>query len=149
VVEIDTRPPPTPPLSAGVVVLALLALLACFVFAVVPQIVGRCPPPPPSPPQRMTRPAILPVPGAEANSLAALPGGAILFTTTAGLDEVRRYYATTLAAQGWRVAASDGLPYDDRACPSLALRLTIVGQEGARTTYRAGMDETPCAVPPC
>jgi len=30
--------------------------------------------------------------------LAALPGGALVFTTTAGLDEVRRYYATTLAA---------------------------------------------------
>lgn len=132
----DADPRPTlPRATPGVITLALLAVL--------PQIASRCS----SPPQRNTRPALLPLPGADAGSLIALPQGAITFTTTAALDDVRRYYATTLAAQGWRVGA-DGLPYDCGACPYLALRLTGYGQEDGRTTYRVGMDERPCTVPP-
>lgn len=144
---------PAPDSSAFLRALLPLAQLFPFVFGCISFYTVlsrgfRCSPPPNSPPQRVGRPTLQPFPGAEAGSLVLLEGGAMVFETAADPDEVRRFYATPLTAEGWRLGG-DGLPSDDSACPALALRLTVYGQEGGRTRYYVGMAETPCTVPPC
>ncbi len=88
---------------------------------------------------------IEPYPGSEVSSRKiTLPQVQVWsYRTLAEPEQVRAYYRAQLESQGWAVD-KNGVLFEERACPKLALDIRNAVDPGGGYSYTIELVQTPC-----